>query len=592
MPSLQPPRTGRRLYDWIFRVQVVATVASAIRSRRADEDNSSGLIVGEKRWQVFDGCPHGTIEFPEYNLCYYDRALMDPRALRSSSGVDFWHTNGSQTRLAFNKDGTFRAQEQYLEELSHALHDQPLMENLLVAELNVMQNRSYKPSFSEMKNRLKGRVFDFWNIIAIKIPSMPHMLEMWLTVAAHIAKAVQSSSWTLGGLSDSAFIATLAAIDINAAWVPVVGWTMAVVVGIIHVYETYHHYVMKFAHVEEYTKALAFKSRCLAARIALEPSDAEAKYLNGSLFKEPFQMACGTETQSALAAQYASTNAALRDMLEEIGSVGRCLYPGKGHRKSWHNLECAEVLSEAMYALRKQPGFIRSAFLFAAVYARYADQILETPLYGNTLHDMLEIKLLPRDETPGDLLADITCTEGAKRPATCVSLVASHRAFERTFLRYRAAIRAYIKTYGRETWHPTGITSPKPCRSVIVKPEESWKLCKYENFVDNNGKKLDEGKTIDEICQEAKRLYMWKRTKANASKPTTTTVPPASTTQARQVCDPTESPVPVTQGHVETGSPTVAPTVGSPSPGGSGAAQIHSRVAYGLAIVILGRHIS
>eukprot|EP00929_Paragymnodinium_shiwhaense_P093114 TRINITY_DN5318_c0_g3_i1.p1 TRINITY_DN5318_c0_g3~~TRINITY_DN5318_c0_g3_i1.p1 ORF type:complete len:340 (-),score=74.18 TRINITY_DN5318_c0_g3_i1:163-1182(-) len=241
--------------------------------------------------------------------------------------------------------------------------------------------------------------------------------------------------------------------------------------------------------------------------IELTTQQAEDGFNKKTFFKKHFREACSADTQAALAAQYANTNQAIRLVLEELESLGRCFFPADDHRRLWSVIECSEAMSAPFYVIDKKPGVLRSAAIFAEGYGKYADQLLHKPLYGKAFRKLFDIDLKVEDERPGSLLKQITCASAVERPRLCTSLLASHRAFEKSFVRLSVAIRAYMKTFAREATHTSGRTIPQPCRRVFYKPSDTWTLCKWPNYGESLGRLIDPKLT----CERARANHIWKR---------------------------------------------------------------------------------
>eukprot|EP00929_Paragymnodinium_shiwhaense_P093109 TRINITY_DN5318_c0_g1_i1.p1 TRINITY_DN5318_c0_g1~~TRINITY_DN5318_c0_g1_i1.p1 ORF type:complete len:621 (-),score=150.27 TRINITY_DN5318_c0_g1_i1:150-2012(-) len=482
--------------------------ATALRgsvSQRLGSEDRDGDAVEEG--SQGSGCPHGLTLSEELGTCYFDEDLIqENRSVTASAFSNLWSSPGASDRVAFNKDGSFRLEEQYFAELAEAMKDDSLNQHLILAELGLLKNRSYRRSWREVVKGVKDTVFDFGYVVSLKVPSMPHSIEVGLSIVINLAAELQSGAIVLGGLGETAFISTLAGLSLSAAWVPVVGWTIAVVVGIIHVWEMYRHYQHKFDHVTEVSQAMVYKSRCVSKMIGLTTQQAEDGFNAMTLFKKPFQASCSADTQAALAAQYANTNRAIRQVLEELDSLGRCLYPASDHPRRWSVIECAESQAEHLYVINKKPGVVRAAAIFAEAYGKYADQLLDKPLYGTAFRDLFEIDLSLEQEKPGTLLKQITCASAEERPKLCTSLLASHRAFEKTFMRLAVAMRAYMKTFARQERWLTG-RSFKPCRKVFAKPEETWRLCKNVVHSQDLGRGMDQ----EDECYLASQMHIWKR---------------------------------------------------------------------------------
>merc|ERR1712217_817570 len=76
----------------------------------------------------------------------------------------------------------------------------------------------------------------------------------------------------------------------------------------------------------------------------------------------------------------------------------------------------------------------------------------------------------------------------ATRASTCIQLVATQRAFERTFLRLEKAIRVWLASFGRKGLVPNIRASWKPCQKVFFKLEDIDKgMCKHEDWHRGHG---------------------------------------------------------------------------------------------------------
>lgn len=210
------------------------------------------------------------------------------------------------------------------------------------------------------------------------------------------------------------------------------------------------------AHARAYVRKLVMNSDCVQSK------------LNNPEFmlKDKVSEICGVKSRGMLRAEMLKSNDAMMKVFKTLADVGHCTYPhGK---RAWSKLNCAEKLYPKMYEHGRKPGLIDEIFAFAGTYANEVDKLVKEPVYGTWFDHVLGIDTdhLPRaaEEKSAEELAKKNSTE---KITSCVSTIATHKAFGALFNRIAKALPIFTGTFARRVSQVSLLTSSHPCRRVF-----------------------------------------------------------------------------------------------------------------------------
>jgi len=225
-------------------------------------------------------------------------------------------------------------------------------------------------------------------------------------------------------------------------------------------------------HTKDFLMRMVFKSDCMEETLRMLRDGDE-----GQLSSE-FGDTCGKESEKKLHMQIHRTNAAMQGIFASLEEVGRCLWP-HNHR-SYAKIGCAERVYRPLRESRGRAGIVFLALSFAVAYAHFADDMLKQPWYGNVFEQEFGIELPHTEKTS---LAKVKNESIEVRSMACMQILATHRAFERTFQRINLAIKVWLQTFAREYLFPSVRHSWWPCKKVFNSLEHSEQgFCKHEDW--------------------------------------------------------------------------------------------------------------
>jgi len=165
-------------------------------------------------------------------------------------------------------------------------------------------------------------------------------------------------------------------------------------------------------------------------------------------------------------------------------------------------------------------GILYSALSLMAYYGFRVDELLAEPFYGKWYEEEFGI------DPPAQQLSFLPQLQKvAKKPLeerlpVCMELMATHRAFERTFERIHGAITVWMQSFSRDIQFTNVRASWWPCQKVFYKIADLDKgMCKHSDWVTGSGQ--DEH-AIDEqhACKQAEvyKGSLWPETSGSHKK--------------------------------------------------------------------------
>lgn len=229
-------------------------------------------------------------------------------------------------------------------------------------------------------------------------------------------------------------------------------------------------FVEKAEHVDTYLTRLTLRSACVANATYLEKEVLEAvadDWLADHVFDT-----CGAEVSVTLAKQMQRTNVALAHLFQSMATIGQCMIPRGESANAM--VQCANNLYTPLREVRGESGILFEALSFAALYADVADELLIEPQYGHIIEEKFGGSLVEAIQSEANELREMNVLWNLKgdeepevRAEACLSMVATHRAFERTFQKLAKSMEVWLRTWGRKRFSANVHTSWQPCKKVF-----------------------------------------------------------------------------------------------------------------------------
>jgi hypothetical protein len=216
---------------------------------------------------------------------------------------------------------------------------------------------------------------------------------------------------------------------------------------------------------------------------------------------------CGERLQTDLGKQIRATFLAKMELYETLASLGSCLYPD-GHRE-WSKINCVETMYFDLLQENGQSGILYSALAFLAYYGFRLDELEGDNLYATWYEREFGIKQVANETMSlmPKLIAARDLPIGQKWPV-CNQILATHRAFERTFQRLNSAIQVWMRSFARDKIGPSIRSSWWPCKKVFYKiwDESQQGFCKHFDWEEP----IDEGLA----CEQSEKFKgsLWPET--------------------------------------------------------------------------------
>mmetsp|Transcript_62147 Transcript_62147/g.115307 ORF Transcript_62147/g.115307 Transcript_62147/m.115307 type:complete len:459 (+) Transcript_62147:82-1458(+) len=225
--------------------------------------------------------------------------------------------------------------------------------------------------------------------------------------------------------------------------------------------------------------AMIQKSNCLSQRLHwrdFDVLDGQGRAQKG-FFKEDIVGMCGKDTLAELAAETLKANKELQRMFAAIADVGRCLYPAKYKSEK---VSCIEAIIPSLRETHGEVGLLHAALSLANAFGATTDSLIANEKFGSHIDTMFNLEFPPAP----DSVAQVKKLAAASPPlkaVSCVALVASQRAFAKSFALLTEAIPVWMRTYARGMFKPGFSTEWHPCRAVF-NPLEDASTCNKEHY--------------------------------------------------------------------------------------------------------------
>lgn len=269
----------------------------------------------------------------------------------------------------------------------------------------------------------------------------------------------------------------------------------------------YHDALKEQTHrAKNFTAHLALKSDCMIQKLKEDVlKESITSHINGyeGILKQDVQDICTRGMELALENQVQRTTKAKIEVFQTLVGIGKCLYP-HGTR-AWAKRNCVSALYFKLLQYAGKSGALYQALSFMAYYGFGVDELLKEPLYGKWYKEEFGIETNATGVSLLSMLQKVKNKSLAERWPVCVSVMATHRAFERTFLRMKAAISIWMQTFARETRFESPTGSWYPCQKVFTKVgmvsdgsnQAAADMCKHYDFKEGHDKGEHD---IDEKC--------------------------------------------------------------------------------------------
>eukprot|EP00929_Paragymnodinium_shiwhaense_P045019 TRINITY_DN23054_c0_g2_i1.p1 TRINITY_DN23054_c0_g2~~TRINITY_DN23054_c0_g2_i1.p1 ORF type:complete len:651 (+),score=183.77 TRINITY_DN23054_c0_g2_i1:95-2047(+) len=243
--------------------------------------------------------------------------------------------------------------------------------------------------------------------------------------------------------------------------IAVAGWKMAI------------HERNKDLDMTRFAKDLVIKSECVRIKASMQPNEVEAALHAGEFLDPSIQLVCGKDPAVRIGKQLQRTSWAVTQVMKVMREVGGCLYSHDAARRLAKR-DCTSLMYEYTRLYEGEPGIINQILLLLSSYGAITDDLLQKPFYEALIHDQFEVRL-PKDQRKNGVLIFQQLAErlgqadaNQMAASNCVGLLATSRAYERTFLRLSVALQAYVRSYAKEHFWIYR-TSFHACGKVFVK---------------------------------------------------------------------------------------------------------------------------
>jgi len=436
----------------------------------------------------FSGCPK--------------KKAVDCTTASPQEDLSMWPSAGSKAPLLFEpRGGLLLIESQFIAEFAMAFADVHMHQFLakVLADEELKKNTTFKAMYKqkcEMDSRYEGMTANF----APGFFLLEELAEAYLFtgvapsfaalefVAAH---GLRLNAKTMGvcaaglGWEGAAFLT-----DMVIPMLPVfqLGWV---------VWE-YRDAMKEQTHrAKNFTAHLALKSDCMIQKLKEDVlKESTVSHINGyeGILKQEVQDICTWGMELALENQVQRTTKAKIEVFETLVNLGKCLYP-HGTR-AWAKRNCVSALYFRLLQHDGKSGILYEALSFMAYYGFGVDELLKEPFYGKWYKEEFGIATNATGVSLLPMLQNVKNKSLAERWPVCVSVMATHRAFERTFLRIKAAISIWMQTFARDTRFESPTGSWYPCQKVFNKVgvanatsnQEAPGMCKHYDFKEGHDK--------------------------------------------------------------------------------------------------------
>jgi len=467
-------------------------------------------------------CPQGLLE--NSSVCIFP--------FETGEAVSEIFKSFSNAKLLFNissAGGTYLLDKQFISELSAAFTDERAQyhvgnslahieaeRNATFAALITKQTANESSAYHGLEENLKPGFFVVEELLK-------HGAVEGLEVGFHaLAHAAEHGVVFGEAFLASAFGLEMAEVAAGAAGVAAFAlhWILPVLLPIqtaAVAWQVRSHFKFQTHHTKNFSTRLVFKTDCMEGLLKSSDPGSSLVPLVGEVCGEDFHADLQTQVRAALQAKL--------ELFETLGSLGRCLWP-HGER-SWSKVNCAENVYFRLLQSNGHSGILYGALTFMAYYGFRLDELTGQPTFEEWYDREFGIKREAATVSMVPRLASMKDLDIEGKWPVCMQMLATHRAFERTFQRLKQAVQVWMRSFARDLRGVSIRNTWWPCQKVFysIKNESQRGFCKHEDFLVGHGK--DEH-TIDEshACKKSEEFSgsLWPETETE----TTTETPKLS----------------------------------------------------------------
>jgi len=248
---------------------------------------------------------------------------------------------------------------------------------------------------------------------------------------------------------------------------------------------------------KNFTSHLALKSSCMIQKLKEDIlKESTVSHTNGyeGILKQDVQDVCSKGMELELENQIQRSTKAKTEVFEQLVSIGKCLYP-HGDR-AWSKTDCVSAIYFNLLQYEGKSGIMYEALSFMAYYGFGVDELLREPLYGKVYKEEFGIESNATGISMLSMLRKVKNESYSERWPVCVAVMATHRAFEQTFIRIRAGLKIWMQTFARATrfmhprssWWPCGGVFNKVGAPYAAEKQPALEMCKHYDFKVGHGK--------------------------------------------------------------------------------------------------------
>mmetsp|Transcript_54386 Transcript_54386/g.126932 ORF Transcript_54386/g.126932 Transcript_54386/m.126932 type:complete len:458 (-) Transcript_54386:54-1427(-) len=378
--------------------------------------------------------------------------------------------------INFTLHGTINAQALFTEELARAIEDPELLAPLMGEVAGIWD--SHEETATELIKEYMHALHDIEKALPTTVFVAEHSLEHFLIHGIAHTFHFAAHSLSHGGNAAAEVFAALSVGTeaLGSALGSPFLFSMQVLLLYVQITTKKLDAWGKTASI---ANAIVQKSNCLNERFhwtKFDVVDSRGMAQKG-LFKEEIQGLCGKTTLGELAKESLEATKQLQKMFSQMASVGRCLYPAKYKSEK---VTCIEAVIPNLRMSHGEVGLFHAALSLANAFATSTDALLVRKHFGSYLDNLFNLNF----PSAPDVIGEVTKVAKESPPmkaVSCVALVASQRAYAKSFAHLAEAIPTWFQTFAREMFKPGFSSSWHPC-SKIFNPMEDSSTCNQEHY--------------------------------------------------------------------------------------------------------------
>eukprot|EP00931_Biecheleriopsis_adriatica_P003878 TRINITY_DN105634_c0_g1_i1.p1 TRINITY_DN105634_c0_g1~~TRINITY_DN105634_c0_g1_i1.p1 ORF type:complete len:531 (-),score=128.63 TRINITY_DN105634_c0_g1_i1:25-1617(-) len=439
-------------------------------------------------------CPEGLTPDQHEKVCYSQQ-------FEKSTTSSLWSSTGSDAPLVFQvAGGVYMVESQFLAELAVAFTDETMKLEVAnsLAEEEMRRNSSFRDLVSQQAAKEHGTLHNLKHDLEpgffILEHTAEHLVLEGLAIGFHALEHAAHTGAVIGGASMEVFFGVVGQAlhfvlaEVLPILIPIQAAFMA--------WQVRKHYKHETHHAKNFTAHLVLKSDCMIEKLE--------NYIgsNHLTLKASIPDMCTADVADHLEEQIQRTMSAQVEVFQMLASIGRCLWPH--NQRAWSKIGCVESLYFKVLQHDGKSGILYSALSFMAYYGYRVDELLEAPYFGQWYqeefgigHHAEGVSLLPK-------MLEFKDKPLPERLPICMQLMATHRAFERTFVRLKDAVRVWMQSFSRTLTKVNMRSSWLPCKRVFFKASkfEEKGVCKNEDWHIGHGA-LEHTVEEDHACERA-----------------------------------------------------------------------------------------